>query len=424
MLVECGADSFQNKLPYGTELCKELGIGEELIPTNEQHRRALVLNSGQLHPVPEGFVIISPHSMTAMLKTPLLGWQGKMRVLAEPTVPVHPEIDRPDFDESVASFATRRLGKECFQQLVQPLLAGIYTADPYKLSMAATMPKALDDERVHGSLYRAAKKRGTDREKAASGARYGSFVTLRGGLSGLVQKLAENIGEANIHLQQGVQCLVRQASDQWQLRTDTGDVGPFDGVVVALPAPRAAKLIGDLSASLASELSQIQYASSAIVSLAYRRNQISKPPTGFGIVVPSVENRPFVAASFSSIKFAGRAPDDRLLVRVFLGGALRPEQMELSDLELESVATGEMKKLLGAQGSPVWTDVVRWSEKMPQYHLGHMQLVDRIDQLCSEIPGLELAGNAYRGVGIPQCIHSGDSAAHRLAAQVETATGN
>ncbi len=421
LLVERGADSFQNKLCWGVELCEELGIAEELIHTNSENRRALILKGDQLHPVPEGFVIICPHSMSSIMKTPLLSWRGKLRVFAESSVPVHPEIDRPDFDESVASFAKRRLGAECFERLVQPLLAGIYTADPEKLSMAATMPNAIADERVHGSLYRGAKKRSGEASQTASGARYGTFQTLRGGLSRLVQELAEQIGVQNIRMNQGVNSLRRQTLDQWVLETDAEEVGPFDGVVVALPTPRAANILETTDEALAGELARIPYASSAIVSLAYRTNQISKLPTGFGIVVPSVENRPFIAASFSSVKFPGRAPDDQLLVRVFLGGATLPEQMKLSDLELESIALGEMKKHLGTEASPLWSDIVRWNEKMPQYHVGHLQLVERIERRVREISGLELAGNAYRGVGIPQCIHSGDEAAHRLAETIGVA---
>lgn len=182
-----------------------------------------------------------------------------------------------------------------------------------------------------------------------------------------------------------------------------------------MPAPRAAELIAGVDQKLGSLLQRIPYASSAIVSLNFRREQIAGMPDGFGLVVPTVENRPIVAASFSGVKFPGRSPDSQMLVRVFLGGALQPEKMELSDQALQEIAISQLRELPGLQGDPLEIDVVRWLEKMPQYHVGHLQLVSAIEERLARHPSLELAGNAYHGVGIPQCIHSGEAAAHRLA---------
>ncbi len=417
-LLELGADSFIDKLPMAVELCQEVGLGDQLIPTNEAQRRALVLHDGKLHPVPQGFVQMRPEQYGPMLRTELLSWRGKSRLLAERWIPSPIEIANVDYDESVASFATRRLGREVFQRLVQPLVAGIYTADPYQLSVAATMSSALKAEKKHGSLRGAVLARGgTANENSSSrGARYASFVTLRGGLSELVDALAKRLALASLHLNHSLSGLAQAADHRWSI-THSSAKNPevFDGVVVALPAPRAANLLATTDTELSYSLSRISYASSAVVGLLYRRDQIKDPLNGFGVVVPTIENRRIVAASFSSVKFPGRAPDEQVLIRVFLGGALQPELLERTDGELVDLAHAELRVILGIEDKPLRADLVRWNEKMPQYHVGHLQLVERIERQIDKLPGLELAGNAYHGVGIPQCVASGDKAARRLA---------
>ncbi len=423
MLVERGADSFQRKLPWAFQLCKELGLEHEIVPTCEENRRALVVRNGKLYPVPEGFVVIRPNLLGPVLRSPLLSLPAKIRLLFERWIPKAKGLDATDYDESVASFATRRLGREAFEQLVQPLLAGIYTADPEKLSLAATMPNILKEEWQYGSLrkaFLAAKQSSNPTEASASGARYANFVSLKGGLQRLIDVLAEQLPQENIHLHSPM-TLVQQTPDQkWTTQLSNGSQqGPFDGVIVALPAPCAAKVVADVDTQLSELLQSIPYASSAVVCLTLKKSEISKPLEGFGIVVPTVEGSNIVAASFSSLKFPGRVPDDILLVRVFLGGALRPEMVDLTDAELQELAATELCDLIGAHGKPVLIDVVRWREKMPQYHVGHVPLVREIEKQAAQHQGLELAGNAYHGVGIPQCVRSAEDAAQRLAHYLE-----
>ncbi len=414
LLIECGADSFFNKLPAAVELCRELGLGDEIIPTNEEPRRALILHDEQLHRVPEGFVQMRPEKYGPMLSTRLLSWRGKLRLLAERLISSPKELANADYDESVASFATRRLGSEVFERMVQPLLAGVYTADPYQLSVAATMPTAFEAERQYGSLIRAALAARKSNASADSGARYGSFVTLRNGLDRLIKALADHTPNMNIHLNTPITKLTPTANQRWTVSQSPEIETPFDGVIVALPAPRATQLLAKTDALLGDSLRKIPYASSAVAVLVYRRDQISDPLDGFGMVVPSVEGRQIVAASYSSVKFPGRAPSDRVLIRVFVGGALQPELLAKSDDEIVQLAMTELSEILGIRDEPLRADLVRWEEKMPQYHVGHMQLVDGIESLVAKHQGLELAGNAYRGVGIPQCVQSGNSAAQRL----------
>ncbi len=416
-LLELGADSFIDKLPAAVELCHELDLSDQIIPTNQQHRRALVLYEGRLHPVPAGFVQMRPERLGPMVGTALLSWRGKLRLLAERWVSRSAQIEAPDFDESVAAFATRRLGKEVFERLVQPLLAGIYTADASKLSVAATMESVIEAERNHGSLVKAALVARAEKGKnsTARGARYASFVTLRGGLKQLIQRLESKLLDAKVHVATPIDSVTPLPQHRWAIaHGDAAEPSEFDGLVVALPAPRAAELLATYQEELSNDLRTIPYASSAVVGLVYDREQIREPIDGFGIVVPAVEGRKIVAASFSSVKFPNRAPEDHVLVRVFIGGALQSELLDQSDDELTELAHAEIAEILGISGPPLRAELVRWQEKMPQYHVGHVQLVDRIEQRVAALPGLELAGNAYRGVGIPQCVKSGDSAARRL----------
>jgi len=420
LLIELGADSFIDKLPAAVELCRELGLGDQIIPTNEQPRRALIAHAGRLHRVPEGFVQMRPEKYGPMLRTQLLSWRGKLRLLAERWISSPADLERENFDESVASFATRRLGREVFERMVQPLLAGVYTADPYQLSVAATMPTALEAEREYGSLSRAmlatrkqasAEQDFAEKASKDSGARYGSFVTLRGGLGQLIETLTDRLSDINVRLNHPITAVTRTPDHHWSVSPAKE---AFDGVIVALPAPRAGQLLTTADAELSTLLESIPYASSAVACLVYQRDQISDPLDGFGLVVPTVERRQIIAASFSSIKFPGRAPIDQVLIRVFVGGALQPELLDLPDAEIIGLAQRELSDLLGIRGEPLHMDLVRWQQKMPQYHVGHVQLVDRIESLAAQHQGLELAGNAYRGVGIPQCVQSGDSAARRL----------
>lgn len=422
-LLECGADSFITTLPAAENLCRELGLGDELIPTNEASRRALILHQGRLHPVPEGFVLMRPEKFGPMVRTGLLSTRGKLRLLAERFVPRAPGIEKADYDESVASFATRRLGSEVFERLVQPLLAGIYTADPYKLSVAATMPVAIEGEREYGSLCRAvlAARQNSQGASRDSGARYASFVTLRSGLGKLIDTLELALNKGAVHLNTPIVALARTLNDRWAVsRSADAAAEEFDGVVLALPAPHASRLVRSLDEPLSDSLGSIPYASSAVAALVYRRDQIRDPLDGFGLVIPTIENRQIVSASYSSIKFPGRAPDDQVLIRVFIGGALQPELLDREDHELVKLASSELAAILGITGTPLSSELIRWQQKMPQYHVGHLQLVDRIERQLAEYPRLQLAGNAYRGVGIPQCVARGESAARQLAAELSS----
>ncbi|MEX0936922.1 MAG: protoporphyrinogen oxidase [Pirellulales bacterium] len=422
-LIERSADNFLTRLPAAVDLCREVGLAEELIETEPRFRRAFVVHGGRLRRVPAGFLLSAPRRLWPMITTPLLSPRGKLRLMRELRVPPR----REDSDESVASFVRRRFGSELYERLAQPLLGGIYTADAEMLSMQATLPQLVEDERQFGSLLRAARRRAGQSPGEASerGARYSLFVAPRRGMSSLVEAVAARLPEAAIHTSHRVTGIALETAGQWRVDCEAtgGTAGAFapllcDGVILATGSRPAARLLGAVDPQLAAELSGIPSASSAVVSLGFRREQIQHPLDGFGFVVPAVEGRRIIAGSFASVKFPGRAPDGCVLVRVFIGGALQQELVEAPDDALIEIAAAELAELIGASGSPLLCDVARWGEAMPQYHVGHLERLARIEERLRALPRLALAGNAYRGVGIPQCVESGKIAAEHVLAQI------
>lgn len=400
-LIERSADSFITKYPWALELCQRIRLADELIPTDETRRRALVVHNGELHRVPSGFVLMTPNKRWPILTTPILSLRGKLRVLAEPFAPRRPASESGD--ESVGTFARRRLGDEAYERLVQPLLGGIHTSDADHLSLAATFPEYMAQEQFHGRIQRNATK------QSDSGARYGMFVAPRAGIGSLVDALVARLPSESLRLATPVTRFSRDGN-QWQI-TSTEGTESFDATIVALPAPAAAKLFSDFDSELTADLSQVQYASCAVVCCAYRRDQFGSPPDGFGFVVPRIERRQIIAGSYASEKFPGRAPEEAVMIRVFIGGAIAPELAELPTNDLERIAHSELVSLMQITGNPLWTDVTRWPVSMPQYEVGHLERIRRIEARTLTHSGLALAGNAYHGVGIPQCVHSGEVAA-------------
>lgn len=420
-LLERSADMFTSKLPQALALCRELGIDGELISTDAENRRAFIVHRGRLVEVPEGFALMQPNRIGSVLRTSLLSWRAKLRLFGERWVRPRNRPGEPLRDESLADFARRRLGVEVYERLVQPLIGGIYTADPEQLSMLATMPQFLEMERAFGSLTRAALAQKQDRsEQRASGARYDVFLAPKGGMQRIIEALAEALNPQRIRLNSPVSQL-RRTSAGWELELPSGREA-FDSVVVALPANRASRLLQTAAPQLAAALGEIPYAGVAIAVMAFAREQIRHPLDGFGFVVPTVERRRILAGSFSSVKFAGRAPAGYRLLRTFVGGALQPELAELDDAPLTQLVLEELDSLLGIQGQPQFTEIVRWQNAMPQYHLGHRERVARIEQLAGTLPRFQLAGNAYRGVGVPQCIASGDRAAEALLSRPDNSS--
>jgi oxygen-dependent protoporphyrinogen oxidase len=414
--LESGPDSFITNKPWGLALCRRLGLDDQLIETDPSHRRSFVVRKSRLLPVPEGFVLMAPHRLAPILTTPILSWRGKLRMLMDLFIPRRDD----EAEESLAGFVRRRLGREALDRLVQPLVAGIYTADPNDLSLKATLPQFLAMERDHGSLIRAgwrqARARGPRTAAVqASGARYGMFIALEKGMGTLPTALAEALPPGTIRLQTAVRRIVRnEPICPWSVELRDGPPLEADAVILATEAHAAARLIDAQDPALALQLRGIPYASSVIVNVAYRRDQIQHPLDGFGAVVPAIEGRPILAVSFLSVKFPNRAPAGTVLIRVFIGGATHPEHLDLDDAAIAALVRRELGDLIGAAGDPLFLRIGRHPRSMPQYILGHLDRVAAIRLKLARHPRLYLAGVAYDGVGIPDCIHAAELTADSL----------
>ncbi|HEV8344795.1 MAG TPA: protoporphyrinogen oxidase [Candidatus Binatia bacterium] len=414
-LVEGGPDSFISEKPWALRLCERLGIAARLISTNPTNQSLYVVHHGILQPLPEGFFLLAPTRLWPLARSPLFSWLGKLRMGLELFVP-----RGGNSDESLASFVRRRLGREVLERVAQPLVGGIYAADPEKLSLSATMPRFVEMERTAGSVIRAMWREKHGRQRG-SGARWSLFVTLAGGMQELVDALASRFPTGTPKIGIKVKHLAWDATRKtWWVATDQGDKLEADGVILALPSHASAEILTAVSQELAQELKSIHYSSTATVSLAYRLEQIPSEVKGFGFVVPAVERRRIIACTFSSIKYSGRAPNNHLLFRVFVGDALRPELFEQDDATMEKTVRQELDMLLGVKAAPLFCRIYRHPNSMPQYQLGHLELLQRVEAKLEKFPTLALAGNAYRGVGIADCVHSGEEAAERLFQLIPT----
>jgi oxygen-dependent protoporphyrinogen oxidase len=406
-VMETGTDSFLTEKPWAAQLARRLGLESELIPTRSEFRKTYVVRRGGLVEIPVGFSLLAPMHIWPVLTSPLFSPWGKLRMACEPMISKREDSG----DESLASFVTRRLGREVLDRVAQPLAGGIYTADPSELSMRATMPRFVEMERRHGSLMRGMRAAETARaqQSGTSGARWSLFLTLRGGVSTLVNALASRV-EGSIRRGADV-ASVERADDAWRITLANGSHVEADAMICAAHAYTAARLLRRIDSSLADHLGYITYASAATVNLTWRRADFPKAPDAFGFVVPSIERRKIIAGSFSSLKFEGRAPEGFVLARVFLGGVLQSDMMKFSDDEMVAAARDEFRDLLGVTAAPGMTEVQRWPAAMPQYAVGHLDRVAKIEEAAARIPDLFLAGAAYRGVGVPDCVHSGENAA-------------
>jgi oxygen-dependent protoporphyrinogen oxidase len=390
-VIETGPDSILTEKPAAIELAKRLGIGDRIIATRSEHRGAHVVCRGRLERVPEGFSLLAPARWDAWLKTPIVSPTGKLRAMLEPLVP-KARVGEP----SLARFVERRLGREVLDRLAQPLVGGIYGGDPELISLQATMPRFVALEREHGSVVRGLRKAARDR--SASGARYGLFAAFDRGMQVLIDALVRALGD---RVRTG--CEVR-ALDPRGVVLASGELVEADGVVLALPAWRTARLIEDRHRRLADALCAIPYGSAATVTFAWPRAAIGHPLDSFGFVVPSVERRAILAATFASVKWPGRAPAGEELVRV----------CERDDASLIASARRELAALLGVRAEPRFSIVGRYRDAMPQYHVGHLARVDAIEAMARELDGVFLAGNAYRGVGIPDTVRYAETVADHI----------
>ena len=417
-LVEGGPDSFVTQKPAALALVRALGLEAELLTTTPTPITTHFLIEGRPVAMPAGMSLIFPTEFGPFLSSPLLSWQGRLRMLREQWVPARTD----GADETLADFMRRRFGAEALDRLGEPLLAGIHSSDPEQQSMAMTFPRFLEMERTHGSVIRALIAARRAREAAPAGATPPPpFLTLRGGIGTLVPALLTRLA-ATLLPNRTVVSLAHDsdAAHPYRLRLNTGETLDADAVIVTTPASAAATLLDTIEPGLAAPLGDIRYVSTATVSLAYPSEAIRAPLEGFGLVIPQSEGRRINALTITSKKFAGRAPDGFTLIRVFAGGARTPETVALDDDAVLAITRDELRSILAIGAAPLWSRVYRWPNGHPQYAIGHSERVAAVE---ARLPiGLLLAGSSYRGVGLPDCIQQAQIAASAALEQVRLPT--
>jgi oxygen-dependent protoporphyrinogen oxidase len=402
-VIDAGPDSLLALKPAALELCAELGLGDRLVPTLEP-RAAYVLRGGLLHVLPEGSVLGIPVRFRALATSSVFSTAGRLRMAAEVFVPRRP-AERGD--ESIGAFVARRFGREAATYLAEPLLAGIHAGDVDRLSIGALFPRFVQAEREHGSVLRALRRQRGPR------APEGIFRSLAGGLGDLVSALAGRLPKGALQLGARVESIERAGT--FRVRLAGGEAIEAPTVILATPAYVTAHLVRRLDEELARLCGAIAYASSAAVALAYRRQAVNHPLQGSGFVVPKIEGRAIIAASWVSSKWPGRAPRDIALMRAFVGGARDPAILEREDHEIAAIADAELRPLLRIAEPPVVRRVYRWPRANAQHEVGHLDRVRAIDAVLARHPGLFLTGSGFRGVGIPDCVADARAVARTAA---------
>jgi len=410
-LVEAGPDSFLTEKPWATDLCRELGLEDQLIGSNDPDRKTYIVVKGKLVEIPDGLMFMVPTKILPTVLSPLFSTRTKLRMAQEW---FHPPR-RADGDESVAAMVERHYGAEMVDRLADPLLSGVYGGEASQLSVRAVLPRFAEMEAKYGSLGRAMLAARSKMPPSANGPRP-LFTSLRDGMQQMVDAVASRLTTSVLHTSVMVQS-IQQQDGGWLVSAGYAS-DQFDAVIVATPAHIAAALIQISSAQLASELRGVDYTSSITINLGYDQRVRSSLPPGFGFLVPRSEKRRMLAATFVHNKFPHRAPPDRALLRCFIGGAQNENVLELADEQIVGIAREELRHIIGLAADPLFARVYRWRSAMAQYGVGHLERLQRIDNLLNRLPGLALAGNGYRGIGVPDCIRSGSEAARKTLAAI------
>ena len=417
-LMEGGPDSIFTAKDDALTLIRDLGLQSKIVETDSERRRSLIATGGQLHPLPPGFVMLAPSEILPFASTELLSTKGKLRTLMDLFI-------GPRFygdEESVSRFIERRFGREILEKIVQPMVGGIYVGDVDKLSAECTIPQFVELERTNGSVIAGLIGRRSKNlsGNGVSGARYGMFVSLQGGIGALVDALVESTRSSDVALHTDSQVeAIGQTETGWTLTVKGRLQKEFDSILLCLPSHDLVELTRDLDSDLTEALVEIPCASSIVVNLLYERNQSDYDFDAFGFVVPATEDTSIIAGSFSSVKYKGRCPEDKLMLRAFLGGVLDEEILSCSDEEIFARSHRDLARFLNIKGEPVSAWLRRWTHSMPQYQLGHRERVRRILSSLENFPGLYLAGNSYSGVGIPDCIASARTSAAKMSAYMK-----
>jgi len=406
-LLEGGPDTLLGQKPDALALARELGLEGRIVPTNPRSRAVYVLRAGRLHALPEGMLLAVPTRILPFLRSRLFSWPGKLRMGLD--LLMRPRPAPPD--ESIGSFLKRHFGTECVERLGEPLLAGIHAGDPWRLSMRGTFPRFVDLETRTGSLVRGLRRAAPPAPGAGTSPPPG-FFSFQDGLGELVDALVKRLPADRLIRSCPVRSLEPRPGGGYRLGADGRDFAARS-VIVATPAPTSARLVEPFAPKAALGLRSIPFASTATVSLGYRRGDVAHPLEGYGLVVPRGEGLRSTALSFVSTKLAGRAPEGAVLLRGFLGGVRDPGVLGLEDAALVALVQDEFRGLLGLRGAPVLSHVTRWPERTPQLEVGHFDRLAALEAALQACPGLFLSGSGLRGTGIPDMIADGRQCAER-----------
>jgi len=404
-IVEAGPDSFISEKPWAADLCRTLGLGDQLIGSNDADRKTYILVRGRLIPMPDGLMFMVPTKILPTGFSPLFSWSTKLRMAQEFFRPPH----AVNGDESVASLVDRHYGAEMVDRLADPLLSGVYGGEAANLSVRAVLPRFAEMERNHGSLGRAMLAARKKIPRRASKPAPPLFTSLKNGMQQLAETLVLRLDPSSLLINTPVQSVQPEAGG-WTVSTNSQSAH-FDGLILAMPAHAAAKLLDASSRELSSELAAIRYSSSITVGLGYDNDVRQSLPAGFGFLVPRSERKQLLAATFVHNKFPHRAPDDRALLRCFFAGSSAEKAWQLTDDAIIAIVRKELQQILGLRAKPLFARVYKWKSAMAQYGVGHLERLERIERLRLQLPKLALAGNGYRGIGVPDCVRSGSEAA-------------
>ncbi len=407
-IMERGPDSFISQKPAVVELCRKLGIDDHLMGTKTDHPQTFVFLNNKMVTIPDGLSLMVPTRFMPFVTTRLFSWPGKIRMGLDLFLPRR----RGNSDESLASFVRRRLGTEALERMAQPLMSGIYAGDPEAMSLNATFPMFAQVEKKYRSLVLGmlAQKRKRTAAPAASTQKgykpFSFFLTMKNGLSEIVETLIEQSPDVLFRTNAQVDSLGKNGKG-WRLRLKSGEELEADAIILSTPANLTARLMEDWAPGIAARLDQIPYVSTAAVVLGFDRNRFAHPLRGFGFVVPHIENRKITACTWVSSKFPGRAPDDRVLLRAFVGGAVNEYLAEQDAETIKQQVCEELRDIMEIREEPLFCDVYQYKKGNVQYRVHHPQLVSEIQKELANYKGLYLAGSAYKGIGIPDCVKNG-----------------
>jgi oxygen-dependent protoporphyrinogen oxidase len=405
--IEAGPDSFLTGKPWAADFCRELGIGGQLVASNDADRKTYIVVKGRLFVIPDGLMFMVPTKILPTVFSPLFSLSTKLRMAREW---FHPPR-KAEGDETVASLVERHYGAEMVDRLADPLLSGVYGGGASELSARAALPRFTEMEAKYGSLSRGMLAARRKMAQAATAARPPLFTALTGGMQAMADTAVSQLTTSALRTNSPVQSVLPQ-SGGWTVSAGYAS-DHFDAVIIATPAQIAADIVEIASSALAAELRGVQYTSSITVNLGYEGKVREALPAGFGFLLPRSEGTRMIAATFVHNKFPHRAPPDRALLRCFIGGSQNETLLDAPDDEILNIVRGELAQIIGLRAQPLFTRVYRWRRAMAQYGVGHLERLERIDTLLQQLPGLALAGNGYRGIGVPDCIRTGAEAAKR-----------